>query len=156
MQDAREVRARAIRFLSRRDYCRYEMLEKLVSKGAGREAAETVVDELSDSGLISEERFARELIRVRVRQGYGPVRIERELTHRGVADHLAAQCLQESEICWREQLERVIERKYRDSPVSGFNEWAKRANFLRGRGFTAEQIDESLGRYRSESQPEQI
>ena len=140
--------------MSRREYCRQEMVEKLISKGARRELAESVVEQLSSSGLISEERFSKALIQVRIRQGYGPVRIKYELKQRGVADYLVTTCLAEWNDSWTEQLTRVIERKYGDRPANSFNEWAKRANFLKNRGFTTDQIHENLGKYRKVSQTE--
>ena len=152
MKDISQIRASAVKFLSRREYCRQEMIQKLIGKGADSELAATVVEQLSDSGLISEERFARDLIQVRIRQGYGPVRIEHDLKQRGVADFLASTCLSESNTNWSDQLERVIERKYKQRPVESFADWAKRANFLRNRGFTAAQIERTLGRYNSSSQ----
>lgn len=152
MKDIAQVRRAAVNYLSRREYCPREMVDKLVSKGADLEMAETVVQRLSDIGLICEERFAREFIRARVRQGYGPIRIEFELTRRGVAEHLASECLLDSNTNWNDQLERVIERKYRNRPIGNFNEWAKRANFLKNRGFTAEQINDTLGRYQGHHQ----
>ncbi len=152
MKDEKQVRQAAVKFLSRREYCPQEMVEKLVHKGAERHLAESVVDRLNASGLISEERFAREFIRVRARQGYGPIRIKYELIQRGVTEHLASDCLNELEFNWSAHAGRVIERKYLSSPVDSYNEWAKRANFLKYRGFTAEQINENLGRYRKDSQ----
>lgn len=154
MKELGEVRSKAVVFLSRREYCRQEMVGKLISKGARREHAESVVEQLSTSGLISEERFSKAFIQVRVRQGYGPVRIKYELIERGVADDLATTCLAEWNDSWNQQLTRVIERKYGNRPASSFNEWAKRANFLKNRGFTADQIHGSLEKYRKVSQTE--
>lgn len=154
MKELGEVRSKAVALLSRREYCRQEMVEKLISKGARREHAESVVEQLSSSSLISEERFSKALIRVRVRQGYGPVRIKYELTQRGVADDLATTCLAEWNDSWTQQLSRVIERKYGDRPANSFNEWAKRANFLKNRGFTTDQIHENLEKHRKVSQTE--
>lgn len=128
------------------------MLQKLIGKGADSELAAAVVEQLSDSGLISEERFARELIRVRVRQGYGPVKIEYDLKNRGVAESLVTTCLNETNTNWCDELERVIDRKYKQRPIESFADWAKRANFLRNRGFTAEQIERTLERYSSNRQ----
>ena len=88
MKDISKIRASAVKFLSRREYCRQEMIQKLIGKGADSELAATVVEQLSDSGLINDERFARDLIQVRIRRGYGPVRIEHDLKQRGVADFL--------------------------------------------------------------------
>ena len=154
MKELGEVRSKAVALLSRREYCRQEMVEKLISKGARREHAESVVEQLSSSSLISEERFSKALIRVRVRQGYGPVRIKYELTQRGVADDLATTCLAEWNDSWTQQLNRVIERKYGVRPANSFNEWAKRANFLKNRGFTTDQIHENLEKHRKVSQTE--
>ncbi len=147
MNDLEELHKRAVGLLSRREYCQQEMVRKLISKGADRVSAETVAERLSRSGWISDERFARELIRVRVGRGYGPVRIENELVQRGVDEHLASACLTECDIDWGEQIVRLVERKYRNVAAENYNAWAKRAAFLRTRGFTAEQIGESLGRY---------
>lgn len=152
MKDISEIRAKAVNFLSRREYCRQEMIQKLTSRGADSELAATVVEQLSDSGLISEERFARDLIRVRIRQGYGPVKIENDLKQRGVEGCLATSCLKDSDTNWNDQLKRVVERKYKRQSVESFADWAKRASFLRNRGFTAEQIERTLGRYNSNSQ----
>ncbi len=154
MKDVAQVHRAAVNYLSRREYCQREMVDKLVSKGADFDIAENVVQQLSESGLICEHRFATEFIRARVRQGYGPVRIEFELTRRGVAEQLASECLYASNTNWNDQLARVVARKYRGSPVGSFNEWAKRANFLKSRGFTTEQINGTLGRYQDRQQPD--
>ena len=151
MKDITQVRQAALKYLSRREYCAREMVDKLVFKGAPRELAHSAVDRLCEQGMICEQRFAREFLRARVRKGYGPVRIEYELTQRGVAEHLASKCVGESSTDWREVLKRIVERKYHNRPATSFNEWAKRANFLKNRGFTAEQISESLGRYNANS-----
>ncbi len=147
MKDLGEVHAQALRFLARREYGEQEMVQKLVGKGAGRALAVQVVEQLRGNGSISDERFANALTAARVRQGYGPRRIENELLQRGVPEPIVSTNLTEMDVDWNARLLDIIRRKYQDRPPLSYNEWAKRANFLKTRGFTAEQIRGTLGRY---------
>jgi len=148
MKDSAQVRRTAVGYLTRREYCPREMVDKLVSKGAVRAMAEAVVEELNAQDLISERRFAVEFIRARIRRGYGPVRIKYELMQRGVTEAMTQACLNDSNTNWIQQLAHVIEKKYATSAIDSFNEWSRRANFLKNRGFTTTQIKDVLGDHR--------
>ena len=147
MNDAAKVRVQALKFLSRREYSAKQMVDKLVGKGADLEVAYSVVADLSDAGIMSDERYAKEWLRVRMRQGYGPKKIEFELKRSGVAEHVICDCLNANDPIWTDRLQLVVERKYANQAVDSFKEWARRANQLRNRGYTATQIERVLGRY---------
>ncbi len=149
MNNAARVRVQALKFLSRREYSTRQMVDKLVGKGADQEVAQSVVAELTDAGIMSDERFAQAWLRVRTRQGYGPQKIEYELKRSGVAEHIVHACLNANDPIWIQQLNEVVERKYGNQVADSFKEWARRANQLRNRGFTATQIERVLGRYNS-------
>ncbi len=151
MDSDTKVRNLAARFLARREYCRKELIEKLIAKGAQRPVAENCVDQLVQVDLVSDVRFAKSLIEVRIRKGYGPLRIADELRKRGVEADLISSCMDQSDAHWNNKLSELIMRKYGDSPIENFKQWAKRANFLRYRGFTSEQIQQTLGQYRGDA-----
>ena len=75
------------------------------------------------------------------------MRIKTELSRLGVASEVIANHLNQNDEQWHEQVVNVAERKYHSRPIENFKEWAKRANFLRSRGFTSSQIHEAIGRY---------
>ena len=85
MRNFKETQEQAARFLVRREYCRNELVQKLVSRGSSLEVAEQVVSDLKERNLVNDERFTENLIRIRRMRGYGPVRIEAELSRLGVA-----------------------------------------------------------------------
>ncbi len=142
-----KARKIALRYLSRREYSQQEMSEKLVSKGIERIIADAITKELVHDNLINDVRFTQELVRVRMIRGYGPLKIKFELKQRGVSEEMASQCLSDIEVDWASHARLALERKFRQQPVEDYKEWAKRANYLRGRGFTSEHVQRSLGSY---------
>ena len=140
----KECRQAALRFLSRREYSELELNKKLVAKGYSSKTSKTTVSKLVEDRLVSDERFAQAVVRVRARKGYGPIRIKSELQQKGVALELIGNCLTDSAYDWKERLEQVIAKKYADSTIEDHKEWNKRVNFLAYRGFSFDLINEVL------------
>jgi len=151
MDSIKQARIRAGRYLARREYCQKELVEKLSAVGVQRAIAQQCVAELAELDLVSDARFAKSLVEVRARKGYGPLRIADELRRRGVGSDLISSSLNESDSKWTERLSELVARKYGDSHPEDFKQWAKRSNFLRTRGFTSEQINQTLGQFRREA-----
>ncbi|MGH8273455.1 MAG: regulatory protein RecX, partial [Gammaproteobacteria bacterium] len=84
--DAEEV---ALRLLARREHSRAELAAKLRSRGIDEGEVERALNRLEAEGALSEARFVEQLVRVRLRQGYGPLRIRRDLAAKGVAPERA-------------------------------------------------------------------
>ncbi len=141
------VQNAALRCLARREYCEKELVNKLTAKGFERNSATDIVSKLAERNLVSDSRFARDLIRVRIDKGYGPFRLEHELRQRGVDQELISDCLDQVNENWKERLEQLVAKKYRNQPIESYKDWTKRANFLRNRGFDAELIHDVLGKY---------
>ncbi|MDE0310182.1 MAG: regulatory protein RecX [Acidiferrobacterales bacterium] len=145
MSDLEKVRLQAVRFLARREYCEQELTRKLTSRGASLESAQQVVDELKGRDMINDARFAQALVRVRMSKGYGPIKIRNELRQKGVSSDLIDSSLDFNREVWLDQIVGILRRKYKEVPPANFTEWAKRARFLQGRGFSTSQIRLTLG-----------
>jgi len=129
-----------VRLLSRREYNRFELKERLGGQGwSGREVDE-VLDELASEGWQSDERFAQEYSRMRIRKGNGSVRICHELRERGIEGAPLDDLIQDLYGGWEELIEHVHHKRFGDAPLNSYPEQARRSRFLQHRGFTPEQI----------------
>jgi regulatory protein len=142
-QDPAAVRARALRLLARREHSARELQYKLAARGIAQEHAAEVVGELALSGWQSDARYVQALVRSRLAQGFGPLRIEAELEGAGVAESLICATLAEAGADWKALAAAVHARKFGQVPRSAA-EWGKQFRHLAGRGFEAEQIYAAL------------
>ncbi len=141
--DAAAARERGLRLLARREHGARELSAKLRQRGASGEVAREAVAGLAERGLQSDDRYAEMLVRHRVGQGYGPVRIRAELEMAGVEGASVAAALAASETDWQALAVAVYQRKFKAPPAS-LAERHKHHRFLAGRGFEAEQIRGAL------------
>ena len=114
--------------------------------------ADAVVHDFAARGWQSDQRFAESLLRTRLGQGYGPMRIAAELGAAGVDDALIRSTLQDAGCDWLKLLRRVYKRRYDESAV-GPKEWQRRYRFLAQRGFTSEQIYSVLSEVLAADEP---
>lgn len=135
-----ELKARALRYLVRREHSRAELVRKLAPHAESEEALNAVVDLLLSKKQLSDERFAEERARSLSRK-YGAAKIRQDLKERGVADEIAERV--SSSLNDLERAREVLARKYR-TPATTREEHAKRARFLQGRGFSYEVISKAL------------
>ncbi len=150
MDSTQILTRKAVRLLARREHGKAELTGKLVAKGADPEMAKSVVESLAMTGAVSDERFAASFAEGRKARGYGPQRIERDLRLAGIDEALIDSTIRPGDEQWRQVLKKTIRKKYGDRPADSFSEWAKRANFLRGKGFSSELVHQALGRYAGE------
>lgn len=76
--------SRVVDMVSRREYSSEEARSRLVRDGFSTSCAERVVTRAQELRIINDARFAEAFVRSKLSQGWGPVRIERELSRRGV------------------------------------------------------------------------
>ena len=134
-----DLRARALRFLARREHSREELSRKLAPYAESTEILEGTLRELERSKLLSNERFAEARAQWMSRK-YGAARIRHDLKSKGVSDEII------SRISGANELERalaILKRKYHE-PVSSREEYARRARFLQSRGFSHDTIRSAL------------
>lgn len=134
--------AEAMKVLARREHTRQELLEKLLLLSESRELLESVLDELSLTGWLSDERAAEALVR-KHQERHGILRIRHEMQRRGVPEHLSDSLLgkvRETEV---EAAGRVWNKKFSALPANA-DERARQARYLQNRGFSVETIRKVL------------
>lgn len=130
----RDAQARALGLLVRREHSRKELRRKLTAGGHDEADVEAALDRLGHSGLQSDLRFAEVLVRSRIAQGHGPLRILAELRLHGLDDVEADQALNAAEPDWLALAVDLCRRRFR-RPATDQADRARRARFLAGRGF---------------------
>ncbi len=141
-RSAMSIRERALGFLSRREYSRLELKRKLSPHAEEEHVVETLLDEFSARGWLSEARFAEQVVHAR-RSKYGAQRIVHELKGKGVSADALAEILpglQESEL---ETARAVWMKKFGAMPQDA-GERAKQMRFMMSRGFSSGVIGKVL------------
>ncbi len=136
----RELRQRAVRLLARREHTRAELVRKLAPHGTSDEI-ETVLNELSRTGLQSDTRFAESFVRSQAGR-LGIARLRQSLRSKGMSSadiETHVDDLPDEGTRARS----VWEKKF-TAPPADAREWAKQARFLQGRGFSVETIRKLL------------
>jgi regulatory protein len=136
------LRDRALRLLARREHSRVELQRKLTPFSANPEELDTLLDELTNRRLLSEDRYAEERSRVLSRR-YGSARIAHDLKTRGVSDEVVERTVAEAR---RTDLDRAREvwRKRFGEVARSREERAKQMRFLQSRGFSMDVINQVI------------
>jgi regulatory protein len=138
------ARACCVALLARREYCRGELLHKLMAAGVAQEVARKAVEELAGEGAQSDARYAESLVRSRHGRGYGPQRMRLELATQGLSAEAVEQALAGYD--WSEALAAVHAKKFGRRRPATPREWAARVRFLTYRGFESSAVSALLRR----------
>jgi regulatory protein len=136
-------REQALRLLARREHSARELTRKLTARGIGGDEARAAVEHATGENWQSDARYAEMLVRTRVANGYGPLRIEAELEVAGVPGDEIRAALEAAEADWRALAANVHAKKFGRPPKSSA-ERAKHYRYLQGRGFDSAQISAVL------------
>jgi len=130
----------AVLLLTRREHGAHELIQKLQKKGHNHADSVAAVRACQSLGYQSDARFVENVYRTRVRQGYGPQRIQQELYAAQLDTDLIQDVLAASQDDWVERARVVWLKKYSnthgDSPV----DTQKQKQFLLYRGFSMDTI----------------
>ena len=132
-------------WLTRREYGRRELIDKLVERGCAEPLAHETVAALAAEGLVSDDRFIEALLHVRRVRGYGPHYIRRELEEKGIERSAIERWLETASDDWLDDLRRVRKKKFGGRQPASLAERARQTRFLQSRGYTHEQIRTVLG-----------
>ena len=143
MKKPLDPKTQALKLLARREHSARELKRKLTARGVGQDEAAAAVADVATAGWQSDARYAEMLVRSRVSQGYGPVRIEAELEVAGVPAEQIRAALDEAAVDWHKLATEVHARRF-DGPPKSSAERAKQYRFLQGRGFDSAQISSAL------------
>lgn len=139
-EDSQQVYSVALRLLARRDHSLLELRNKLLARHFDEVLVTTVLAELAERNLLSEQRFAEAFVRGRFARGYGPVRIRAELRERGVGEQATEEVLAELSENWGESAVRQREKRFGAGYPGDYRERVRQMRFLQQRGFTGDQI----------------
>ena len=129
----------ALRLLSRREHAAAELKYKLERRGHDETTAAAIVGQLAGAGWQSDARYAEMLVRNRIAQGYGPLRIRAELEAARVPDAEVRAALEAAEVDWTAMAMAVHARKFQ-AVARDAAEWQKQYRFLAQRGFESQQV----------------
>jgi len=128
---------KALGLLARREHSRKELKTKLRQGGYEGEETAAALDRLGEQHYQDDDRFAEVLLRSRIAQGYGPMRLRVELKSHGLADARIRELLDEAEVDWDASALAQLRRRYGGVGAADPAERARRAQFLLRRGFAA-------------------
>ena len=132
------LEARALKFLSRREYPRAELLAKLKPFATNDAELDNLLDRLQSKGFISDYRYVEAWLHARGKR-FGSRRIKQELQRKGVCNEVIEHSLERSDQEELKLAQSVLKKKF-DHPSQDIKERAKRARFLLSRGFSHEVI----------------
>lgn len=141
----------AIQLLARREHGAWELAKKLQQKGFKDAEIVPVIDACQRQGLQNDTRFVEMFLRVRIRQGYGPVRIQQELQSKRIDDELIKSSLQQEQDNWVDYAWAVWQKKYGKRSHLSVGELQKQQRFLLYRGFPNEIIRTIVNLNKAES-----
>lgn len=130
---------RALGLLAVREHSRAELRNKLRHKGFSSTAIDAVLVQLTDTGTLSDARFIEVYVRSRAVKGYGPNRIQLELSERGIESGVAQDYLSQAEIDWQSHIAKAWRKRFSALPED-FTATRKQQQYLYNRGFSTEMI----------------
>ncbi|HBD7151572.1 TPA: recombination regulator RecX [Legionella pneumophila] len=130
----------ALRLLTRREYSAMELCDKLKQKGFSTNDVQNALYECQRLGYQSDVRFVENYIRVRIHQGYGPLKIRQELKNKGIDPDLIQSVLHQEKDNWVNYALRAWEKKFMRQDDFSYSEIQKQQRFLLYRGFDRDVI----------------
>ena len=128
---------KALGLLARREHSRKELKTKLRQGGYEGEETTDAIDRLGEQHYQDDDRFAEALLRGRIAQGYGPMRLIAELKSHGLTDARIRELMDAAEVDWEVSAAAQLRRRYGRAGTSDPAERNRRAQFLLRRGFAA-------------------
>ncbi|HEY3179481.1 MAG TPA: recombination regulator RecX [Casimicrobiaceae bacterium] len=129
------LKAAAVRLLARREYSRAELHARLIARGATRDDVERVLDQLEQSGYLSDARFAQALIAQKAGR-YGKRAIAHQLRQKQVAPAAADEALASMAVTDEIADATALWQRRFGVPPKDEREKARQVRFLQARGYT--------------------
>ncbi len=139
------TREQAAGMIGRRALSKKELKDRLVKKGADKEAAESAADWLEEIGAVDDANYAGVIVRHYAGRGYGPGRVKEELRRRGVDRSLWEEALAELPES-REAITAYL-RKRNHGDLSDPKALKRVSDALLRRGFSWSDVRAALGEY---------
>ncbi|WP_347453962.1 regulatory protein RecX [Acinetobacter thermotolerans] len=138
------LRSYAFAVLTRKEYSKAELIEKLCLYAENRDEVVTLVDELSRENYQSDQRVAETLLSSQKRKGKGPNQIKMKLKSKKIDSSLISEELKETD--WVQQAYELKVKKYGTEVTKDPKLKAKQIRFLMYRGFEMDAIIKAISR----------
>ncbi|MCO8053313.1 MULTISPECIES: regulatory protein RecX [Acinetobacter] len=138
------LRSYAFAVLTRKEYSKNDLIEKLALYAENRDEVIELVNELARENYQSDQRLAEMLLASQKRQGKGPNRIKMALKNKKVDSSLISEELKETD--WAEQAYQLKVKKFGTEVANEPKLKAKQIRFLQYRGFDMDAIMKAIRR----------
>ena len=138
------MRSYAFAVLTRKEYAKAELIEKLCLYAEDRDEVLELVEELSRENYQSDQRVAETMLSSQKRKGKGPNQIKMKLKNKKVDTALIAEELKETD--WVQQAYALKVKKYGAEVTKDPKLKAKQIRFLMYRGFEMDTIIKAINR----------
>ncbi|WP_173911144.1 regulatory protein RecX [Acinetobacter sp. Marseille-Q1618] len=138
------LRSYAFATLTRKEYSKVDLIEKLCLYAEDRNEVIALVEELAQENYQSDQRVAEMTVRSQIRQGKGPNRIKMALRTKHLDKSLVNEDLQD--IDWYEQAYQLKVKKYGTEVSKDPKIKAKQIRFLQYRGFEMDAIMKAINK----------
>lgn len=138
------LRSYAFAVLTRKEYSKAELIEKLALYAEDRDEVLALVEELASQLYQSDQRVAETVLSSQQRKGKGPARIKLALKNKKIDSNLIQEEMQE--IDWAEQAYQLKVKKYGVAVSKDPKLKAKQIRFLQYRGFDLDTIFKAISR----------
>ena len=142
------LRSYAFAVLTRREYSKADLIEKLGLYAMDRDEVLKLVDELARENYQSDQRVAEIMLSSQKRKGKGPNRIKLALKSKKIDASLIQEELKETD--WNEQAYQLKVKKYGTKVEKEPKLKAKQIRFLMYRGFEIDAIIKAITRKEEE------
>jgi regulatory protein len=132
-----------LRLQVRREHSPAELLQRMRQRGYDPIEIHGALEQLSQQGLCSEQRFAQQLARARTGRGYGPRRIAAELAQHNLSSECIAAAIAEAQAAadvpqdWVHAALQAAQRHFRQCPDTP-QHVQRVVRYLYQRGYSAE------------------
>ena len=138
------LRSYAFALLTRRDYSKADLIEKLQRYAQDKDEVIRLVEELAQQHYQSDQRVAEQMLASQIRKGKGPQRIKLALKSKQVESSLIADEMKD--IDWVEQAYQLKVKKFGEAIEKDPKLKAKQIRFLQYRGFDLDVIMKAIRR----------
>ncbi|MCG2607394.1 recombination regulator RecX [Acinetobacter sp. SM34] len=138
------LRSYAFAVLTRKEYSKADLVEKLALYAMDRDEVIKLVDELATENYQSDQRVAEMLLSSQKRKGKGPNRIKLALKNKKIDTELIQEELKETD--WNEQAYQLKVKKFGKTVERDPKLKAKQIRFLQYRGFDLDAIFKAISR----------
>jgi regulatory protein len=138
--DAKIIRHKLTRLLSRREHSQTELRKKLADLELDRDLVDDTIAQFAKKDIQSDVRYAEAVVRGAYRKGKGPVFIERTLHNHDIDFQLVRALTKDESFDWFESSKAVRVKRFGDELPDDWTYKQKQMRFLQYRGFTQEQI----------------